>query len=287
MIKLTFPSIALLFFVCCLSAPTFAEDDASLHQVFQAAEAGNFKKAQSMMDNVLKNHPNSAKAHFVEAELLAKQGLNSNASAELSKAEKLEPALTFAKPEALQSLKNRIAGIVPNNVQPAIVHQSAPNITMPSNWLMPVLLFVGLGVMILFIMALFRRNSQSLPSNNHPAYAPNTNNSPANNPGMGSATGQPTTGGMGSGLMGNLATGAALGAGVVAGEALMHHFIDGDHNNPSTQNHQPDNSPWNSPDNAASTTNSNDYDMGGNDFGVQDSSSWDDDNSGGGDDDSW
>ena len=288
MIKLTFPSITLLFFVCCLSAPTFAADDASLHQVFQAAEAGNFKEAQSMMDNVLKNHPTSAKAHFVEAELLAKQGLNSHASAELSKAEQLEPALTFAKPEALQSLRNRIAGSVPNNAQAAIVHQSAPNIAMPSNWLMPVLLFVGLGVLILFIMALFRRNTQSLPANSHSAYTPNPNNGPVGNPGMGSAMGQSAAGGMGSGLMGNLATGAALGAGVVAGEALMHHFIDGDHNNPATQNQQPDHSPWGSQDNTNSNASSdNNYDMGGNDFGVQDSSSWDDDSSGGGDDDSW
>jgi len=289
MIKPTFPSIALLFLFYCLSAPTFAEEEASLHQVFQAAEAGKFKEAQSMMDIVLKNHPNSAKAHFVEAELLAKQGLNKPASAELSKAEQLEPALTFAKPEALQSLRSRIAGGIAGNTQPAIVHQSATTMAMPNNWLMPLLLFVGLAVLILFVMALFRRNTQSLTANNHPAYAPNPNNSPVGNPGMGSAMGQPAAGGgMGSGLMGNLATGAALGAGVVAGEALMHHFIDGDHNNPATKNQASDHSPWSSPDNAASTpSSSNDYDMGGNDFGVQDSSSWDDDSSGGGDDDSW
>jgi hypothetical protein len=290
MIKPTFPSIALLFLFYCLSAPTFAEEEASLHQVFQAAEAGKFKEAQSMMDIVLKNHPNSAKAHFVEAELLAKQGLNKPASAELSKAEQLEPALTFAKPEALQSLRSRIAGGIAGNTQPAIVHQSATTMAMPNNWLMPLLLFVGLAVLILFVMALFRRNTQSLTPNNHPAYAPNPNNNPAGNPGMGSAMGQPAAagGGMGSGLMGNLATGAALGAGVVAGEALMHHFIDGDNNNPATKNQASDHSPWSSPDNAASTpSSSNDYDMGGNDFGVQDSSSWDDDSSGGGDDDSW
>lgn len=292
MIKPTFPSIALLFLFYCLSAPTFAEEDASLHQVFQAAEAGKFKEAQSMMDNVLKNHPNSAKAHFVEAELLAKQGLNKPASAELSKAEQLEPALTFAKPEALQSLKSRIAGGIAGNTQPAIVHQSDTTMAMPNNWLMPLLLFVGLAVLILFVMALFRRNTQSLTANNHPAYAPNTNtnNNPVGNPVMGSAMGQPAAGGgMGSGLMGNLATGAALGAGVVAGEALMHHFIDGDHNKPAAQNQASDHSPWSSPDNAPSTPSSstNDYDMGGNDFGVQDSSSWDDDSSGGGDDDSW
>ncbi len=289
MLTPSFPSITLLFLAYCLSTPTFAKDDASLHQVFLAAEAGNFKEAQSMMDNVLKNHPNSAKAHFVEAELLAKQGLNSNASAELNKAEQLEPALTFAKPEALQSLKNRIGGTATSAIKTSIVHESAPTMAMPNNWLMPVLLFIGLGVLILFIMALFRRNTQSLPTNSHPAYAPNSNNGAFGNPGMGSPSmGQPAAGGMGSGLMGNLATGAALGAGVVAGEALMHHFIDGDHNNSSNQNQQPDNSPWGSSANSANNdSSSSNYDMGGNDFGVQDSSSWDDDSSGGGDDDNW
>ena len=295
MLKLSFPSIALLIFACCLSAPTYAEEDASLHQVFLAAEAGNFKEAQSMMDNVLKNHPNSAKAHFVEAELLAKQGLNHEASAELSKAEQLQPALTFAKPEALKSLKSRIAATAPSTTQPAIVHQSAPTTTMamPTNWLMPVLLLLGLGVLILFIMALFRRNTQSLPSSNYAGRAATPNYGPAGNPGMGSAgmgsnMGQPAAGGMGSGLMGSLATGAALGAGVVAGEALMHHFVDGDHNNPAPQKSQPEHSPWSSPDNSPNNaSNSTNYDMGGNDFGVQDSSSWDDDSSSGSDDDSW
>src|SRR2546425_12452525 len=41
--------------------PTFAAEDATMHQVYQAAEAGKFSEAQSMMDKVLRDHPNSAK----------------------------------------------------------------------------------------------------------------------------------------------------------------------------------------------------------------------------------
>ncbi|HTT39312.1 MAG TPA: tetratricopeptide repeat protein, partial [Burkholderiales bacterium] len=44
----------------------------TIHQVYQAADAGNYREAQAMMDQVLRDHPNSAKAHFVEAELLAR-----------------------------------------------------------------------------------------------------------------------------------------------------------------------------------------------------------------------
>ena len=66
---------ALLFSTVCFTAPAFAEEEATMHQVYLAAESGKFNEAQSMMDKVLRDHPNSAKAHFVEAELLAKQGL--------------------------------------------------------------------------------------------------------------------------------------------------------------------------------------------------------------------
>ena len=79
---------------------------------------------------------------------------------------------------------------------------------------------------------------------------------------------------MGSGLMGSLATGAALGAGMVAGEALASHLMGGSqHTNPNINN---------------------DFNQVGGpapdapNFGVNDASSWDDasssswDDSGGG-----
>jgi hypothetical protein len=86
-------------------------------------------------------------------------------------------------------------------------------------------------------------------------------------------------GGIGSGILGGLATGAAVGAGVVAGEALMHRALDGHRSddgldrlaNPQIGGSQDD------------SLDKSQYDMGGDDFGVSDASSWDD-NSGGGDD---
>jgi len=71
-----------------------------------------------------------------------------------------------------------------------------------------------------------------------------------------------------------LATGAAVGAGIVAGEELMHHFTDHDRERDVVYETPPSNNDnWNRPD-----------DMGGNDFGVSDSSSWDSGSSSGGDD---
>ncbi|CAH1077733.1 tetratricopeptide repeat protein [Candidatus Nitrotoga sp. 1052] len=85
----------------------FAEDSPTLDQVYQAAHAGKLADAQKMMDKVLKEHPNSAKAHFVEAEILAKQGQMGQAEAELNIAERLKPDLSFAKPQAVQDLKKK------------------------------------------------------------------------------------------------------------------------------------------------------------------------------------
>ncbi|MDL2357980.1 MAG: tetratricopeptide repeat protein, partial [Pseudomonadota bacterium] len=98
-------AVVLLAATACCAAPLAWAQDASIKQVFQAAEAGKFIEAQAMMDKVLRDHPNSGKAHFIEAELLAKQGKFTQAGAELATAERLAPGLPFAKPAAVASLR--------------------------------------------------------------------------------------------------------------------------------------------------------------------------------------
>jgi len=46
----------------------------------------------------------------VESELLARQGRLREAAAELRTAERLEPGLPFAKPQAVQELERRVGG---------------------------------------------------------------------------------------------------------------------------------------------------------------------------------
>lgn len=257
-----------------LAAPVFAAEDASMHQVYLAAEAGKMAQAQAMMDKVLHDHPNSAKAHFVEAELMAREGHYANAQAELATAERLAPGLPFAKPEAQQTLRNHIASAqarqrpAPNRMQaslPAPAGSDAP-------W---GLILAGAGLIAFIVFAvrfMKRRNPVQY------AVAPRYAASPAMQPygqggqmGMGGTTmgGMGGMGGAGSGLMGSLATGAALGAGLVAGEALMHHFTDGNRSNSGYEPPMRDD-------------RSGGDDMGGNDFGIADNSSWDDASSGGG-----
>ena len=271
MLKFHLTTIVLLFLAVCFSVPSFAEGDPTMHEVYLAAEAGRFNEAQSMMDKVLRDHPNSAKAHFVEAELLAKQGLFSNAGIELDTAERLQPGLSFVKPETLHNLKRRISSVSNGAMQPNnIADKNLP--TTVTNWMPSIVLIVGLVLIVLLIWFMSRRKSTMVPANNYAGNARGQNMPAVGASGFGSTMGQPATGGMGSGIMGSLATGAAMGAGVVAGEAFMHHFIDRDKNNAISESPVPDTFPWNT----ASNMSDND-DMGGADFGIEDTTSWDDD----------
>jgi len=250
---------------------SIAAEDPSLHDVYQAADAGRFSDAQAMMDKVLRDHPKSAKAHYVESELLAKQGRLPAAQSELNVAEGLSPGLPFAKPDSVQHLKT----LIMRTRQSENVYSGAPQIQHASSGGFPWgLLLVGLG--ILAAIALFMRslNRNNLASAGGSMYGQGTPMQSYNG-GMGQPMGQ--TGGIGSGIMGGLATGAAVGAGIVAGEALMHHFVDGD--NRSSFNSAP---PY--PDNGSNLAAD---DMGGSDFGIADNSSWDDSSSGGGGGGDW
>ncbi|KAB2964213.1 MAG: tetratricopeptide repeat protein [Zoogloea sp.] len=255
----------------------------SLHQVYQAAEAGRFAEAQAMMKQVLAAHPGSGKAHYVEAELLARQGQADRAAAELQAAERLAPGLPFARPEAVQALRGLVGGhpksSVPGVVQPAI--QTSPG----QPW---GVVAAGLGLIAFIILAarfMSRRNLQTVPQGGVPAGAsgwPAAAPVPASTSYGGgawpAAEPAPAQPGLGSRVLGGLATGAAVGAGMVAGEALMHRFMDGRDRAASPAPPAPparvsDDVP---PGLDLGTPVLEGDDMGGADFGISDAGSWDD-----------
>ena len=132
----------------------FAEDSPTLDQVYTAAHAGRLEDAQKMMDKVLKEHPNSAKAHFVEAELSAKQGQTGKAETELNIAERLKPDLSFANPQAVQDLKSRIAATHHVSQSPASSFQAESGSSFP--WGM---ILLGLGAIALITFFMRKTNS--------------------------------------------------------------------------------------------------------------------------------
>ncbi len=272
--------LAAAFFV---SGGALAQD-ATIDQVYQATAAGHYAEAQAMMDKVLRDHPNSAKAHYVEAELLARQGKMPAADSELANAMRIDPSGNFAKPGALQELRNQLAAS--HNVQqrpvapapPVIYNQPAPLYNTPvqhsgggSGLMMIIVLIAVIAFIIIVARAIFRRAGGAVMA---PGY--NAGYGAGGYPGGYGGGGMPMGmgmggGGIGSGIVGGLATGAAMGAGLVAGEELMHHFTDGDRGGSMIP---PAGGGW---DNSPPAQNT---DMGGNDFGTTDSGSWD---SGGGD----
>jgi len=245
-----------------LLASHLAFAEATLPEVAQAIQSGQLAKADAMMQEVLTNHPNSGKAHYIASELYLREGKLDAARQAFAQAENLAPGLPFAQPESVQKLQAELrAGTMP-------VHTNAGAgsiFTSPIFWVLIAVLIAG-------VMFFMRNRPQPVQVYNAPT---------ASGPYPGAPGGYPPgfpgapASGMGGGLMGTLATGAALGAGMVAGEALASHLMGGQHTNPGNIN--------------------NDFNQVGGmapdapNFGVNDASSWDDggssswDDGGGGD----
>lgn len=263
---------AALFVAVSIAAagPAAAAAEPTLHEVYQAAERGDLKQAEAMMDQVLRDHPNSAKAHFVEAELLAKEGRADMAKAELATAERLSPGLAFTKPESVQALKARLSPATAPTPVPTPVPMSpaAPD----STWVYWLVGLLVLAAFAFFVRSLMRpRVAAAGYGYAGGAYGPAAAGQTFGANPMGPVPG--AGGGLGSSMLGGLATGVAVGAGVAAGEALMHRVLDGGHSADAVQ-------PVQSLDAPASFAND---DMGGADFGVSDGGSWDDGGGAGGD----
>jgi len=259
-----------------LGSPSFAQAaDPTMNQVYEAAAAGHLDQAQQMITQVLEHHPNSAKAHYVQAELFAKEGKTALARAELGTAERLNPGLTEFSARSVQELKGQLGMISGGrSMSPQIVSappRAAPHVPWGG-------LLLGL-IVVVVLFALFRRRTPSYSQ--YPTAGPGGGAPPGYGPtgyGPGYGPAPMGGGGMGSGIAGGLASGLAVGAGVVAGEELAHHFLDGGRHEggviPSAE--------------AAEPGQSN-SDMGGNDFGANDPGSWDDGGGGmgGGGGDDW
>lgn len=275
MMKKIFFALALLAAAAWLAAGARAAEP-SLHEVYQAAESGKLRAAQDMMSEVLRAHPNSGKAHYVEAELLAKSGRFAEARGELAKAESLAPGLPFAKPQAVENLRVLLASRPPAaaplaaGVMPAAA--AAHDTSLP--WGMIV---GGLGLLALAFFAsraLAQRRSVPAYAGGQMTAGPAGQPSWSSGPAYGGGVQEP---GLGSRVLGGLATGAAVGAGVVAGEALMHRFFDHPGDSSGTASRGTDLG------DAPGPRENYFNDLGGSDFGVSDTSSWDD--AGGGDSD--
>lgn len=276
-----------------------AQSEPTLNQVYEAAQSGRLEQAQTMMQQVLVAHPNSARAHFVQSELSARQGRLSQARDSFATAEKLAPGLPFAKPEAVQALRSQLAGKTSAgapatrdlaNRTPAAAAPAAPAPSALSSfpWGLGLLLVGGVIAISMFL----RRRKATAPAgapgtyaNQAPMQAPGSGLNGPQTFGTGGAPMQPPYGqpgygqpgygqqpagnGLGGRLAGGLATGLAVGAGVMAAQAIGK-TLSGNNEHAA---HQPDSSAGG---NAYQPLPGNN-DLGGQNFGVNDAGGgWDD-----------
>ena len=257
-----------------------AQTDPTLDQVYQEAQAGRVEHALQLMQPVLRAHPSSAKAHYVEAELLARQGLATKAREELGIADRLAPGLPFAKPESVQSLRRELAspdGAARSSFVSSIGRTpAAPGSSIP--W--GVLLAVGGGALAAWLLTRLGRPAAgpglAVPGayaaqSPAPAWAPAGTSAAA--PGLASSGG-----GLGSQVAGGLATGLAVGAGVMAVEAIGKSLFGGQQHTAGMPGLPAETRLDPMVENAAANP-----DLGGRDFGVNDAGSWDDAGGGGSD----
>ncbi len=254
---------------CGVSAGALAADP-TLDEVYQAVHQNRLGDAQSMMTQVLRDHPDSAKAHYVEAEVLARMNRSEDARAELARAEQIAPGLPFAKPEAVRDLQGLIDG---RGVHRSAVGGSAlvTPLEAPARsggipW-GPIGLAVAAVALVLFLLSRARRPAVlGMPGGGTALGPTGTPYGGAPYPyGPAPVGGAP---GIGSSIVGGLASGAALGAGLVAGEALAHNLL-GDHERERSFADAP-------PADDGRVA----YDDGGRDFGISGDDSWDNGGSG-------
>lgn len=304
-VRLILVCLALASAALAMNATAFAQAEPTMNQIYQAAQSGKLDQAQTMVQQVLILHPNSAKAHYVQAELFARQGLGQKGREALATADKLAPGLPFAKPEAVNALRTQLSaatGAAATTKQSFGMDTPA---TATSSVSPALLLILGAGVVGLVVW-LIRRKPAAPAGYSAPA---SMAAAPSAGGGIGSgltgpqtfgsgvapAYGQPAYGqpgygqqpagtGMGGRVMGGLATGLAVGAGVMAAQAIGKTLMGNDERSAN-------NGAGHLNDNAGNRLEPlpGNADMGGQNFGMKDSTGWDDAGSadvGGGDWDS-
>lgn len=131
----------------------------TLQQVETEVQSGNYSQAETMMKEVVAAKPESAKAHYIYAEILAHDARFASASTEAAQARKLDPSIGFTDPAkftAFEDLLKRQQGssasarTAPANAAPtrsAVPAEStAPVRTERSGGVPPIVWLVGLLV---------------------------------------------------------------------------------------------------------------------------------------------
>lgn len=164
-----------------------------------AVKAGDLAGAESMLREVIAAKPTSARAHYELGQVLARAGKLPAARQALTEAERLDPALKFARdPVQFRNLQNAVelAGGVKTAAPKAGSHV-ADRVEAPAGIGWPLGLLIGGGVLAA-IWFFLRRASTASPAASYP---------PANFAASGASGGAAGFGAAGAGTPGAAATG--------------------------------------------------------------------------------
>jgi TonB family protein len=88
-----------------------ASHEPSVDEVYQTMSSGQLARAQSMIEDVLKKHPFSSKAHFVAAQVYAKAQYLIAARNELATAARLDTEMSYVDAAALHKFMQQIGSL--------------------------------------------------------------------------------------------------------------------------------------------------------------------------------
>lgn len=209
------------------SGAAFAGDapkdvEAALHQ-------GNYTLAGQELQQAIAEHPQSAKAHYLLAQVLAHQGNIGEAQQQAAQARQLDPKISFTTPARFEHFQSELnqalaPGATPRatrNSSPAIMPSPAAAAAIPAEpspshfwvWILG-------AVVVVLLFGMFRRRQQA--GLNASVYAPQSPPPPYGVPPYGQPYQQPPSAGMGMG--GSFVSGLAGGAlGAAAVEMFENH----------------------------------------------------------------
>lgn len=215
-------SMGFLALACSLALALPSPKDISA-----AVEAGDLARAETLLHEVLKEKPNSAKAHYELGEVLARAKRYDEALAQLNQARAMDPALKFASsPEKFTQTLDKVSAAAAAakaaatgqtlNAAPAAAHSTVTPAASASSF--PTGYVVGGAVLLILLFVLIRRSQAPRPTPmpmgaypGAPGYGPAGAMAPAPYGGYGA---QPQAGsGIGGAVLGGV-------AGLAAGYAL-------------------------------------------------------------------
>ena len=230
----------------------------TLQQVEAQVGRGDYAQAESMMREVVAAKPDSARAHYVYAEILAHQGKLAQAVDEARTARTIDPDVKFTEPEKFRTFEAALlraqnpATRTPSPVESRAPAQAAPARAAPApasaglpGWVW----LVGLGAIGFVLWRMLSRSRAAtaagavaapgtgygtpmqagMPGSPYASGAPGTPGAPGAPYGPGYAAQRP-----GSGMLGvGLGAAGGLAAGMLA-ERMLNSRRDGNADHPST-----------------------------------------------------